>query len=152
MPAPMSATKKKGLRLLWSHIACLTRGPTPYGEHHIWRVTPYVAAPGKCEAERFASTAQEWPLNLLTWPAVLPRTLRILLVGVAVARFHPHPDPLASRGEGIEVIVSRAVKKPPLMSHRGGETALRQTGETPGVPVRYTPQMRPSLWADGRRY
>ena len=37
---------------------------------------------------------------------------------------------------------------------RGNEpcAALRQAGETPGVPVRYMPQMRPSLWADGRRY
>jgi hypothetical protein len=38
-----------------------------------------LAAPGKFEAERFASMAQEWLLNLLTWSVVLPRTLRILL-------------------------------------------------------------------------
>ena len=39
-----------------------------------------LAAPGKFEAERFASTAQEWLLHLLTWSGVLPRTLRILLL------------------------------------------------------------------------
>ena len=38
-----------------------------------------IAAPGKFEAERFISTAQEWLLNLLTWSVILPRTLRILL-------------------------------------------------------------------------
>ena len=37
------------------------------------------AAPGKFEAEKFASTAQEWLLNPLTRSVVLPRTLRILL-------------------------------------------------------------------------
>jgi hypothetical protein len=44
----------------------------------------YKAAPGKFEVERFAFTAQEWLLNLLTWSVVLPRTLPVLL------RDHPY--------------------------------------------------------------
>ncbi len=39
-----------------------------------------------------------------------------------------------------------------LMPVKGERTVLRQTGEIPVAPARYTPQMRPSLWAGGRRY
>jgi tetratricopeptide (TPR) repeat protein len=37
------------------------------------------AAPGKFEAERFASKAQKCPINLFTWSAIPPRTSRVLL-------------------------------------------------------------------------
>src|SRR6266853_2518175 len=43
-----------------------------------------LAAPGKFEAERFPSMAQEWPLTLLPWSVVLPRSLRILLLIVGL--------------------------------------------------------------------
>src|SRR2546428_7971307 len=36
--------KQKGLRLLWRHRTRLSRGLTPYGERHMWRLTPFVVS------------------------------------------------------------------------------------------------------------
>jgi hypothetical protein len=37
------------------------------------------AAPEKCAAEREASQAQQWPINLFPALAILPRTFQVLL-------------------------------------------------------------------------
>jgi len=51
------------------------------------KLSPHTyTAPGKFEAERFPSMAQEWPLTLLPWSVVLPRTLWILLYGFRPGR------------------------------------------------------------------